>query len=194
LGGTLVALSGLVFFILMLPGDRFGLLYVKPNTTGDLNIEFLMVSIQLIPRVLMLIFIPAPAGFVIRQYRSSMEDFRYYECVLRHRKTQYLSYKLCKGIADKRALLKFADELLKDSEFGRLSHGQTTTMLEVQKAELNEFSSLYEKLATLATRSQTKAKEAAKHTYDVSKDLQGTPESVTDSRQRGPVLRLLVAR
>jgi len=87
--------------------------------------------------------------------------------VLRHREAQYLSYTLRKNLDDKKALLKFADELLKEQEFGHLSRGQTTAMIEAQKAELNEFSSLYEKLAALVTRTQAKTKKEVKSPSDV---------------------------
>ena len=83
-----------------------------------------------------------------------MEDFRYYESILRHREAQYLSYSLRKQMDNKAALSRFAEELMKDEQFGVLAHGQTTTVLETQRGEVNEFTSLYEKLAALITRSQ----------------------------------------
>jgi hypothetical protein len=87
-----------------------------------------------------------------------MEDFRYYESVLRHREAQYLSYTLRKKLDDKKALLKFADELLKDLEFGRIGKGQSTTVLEAQRTELNEFGTLYEKFASLFAHAEKSEK------------------------------------
>jgi len=47
-----------------------------------------------------------------------MEDFRYYEAVLRNREAQYLSYTLRKRLDDKKALLKFSEELMKQQDIG----------------------------------------------------------------------------
>jgi hypothetical protein len=160
--GTIIAAAGLIFFVLTLPGSRYGFLDTPTSTIPDLKADFWSSAIQLLPRLLMLIFIQVLAGFFLKQYRSSMEDFRYYESVLRHREAQYLSYTLRKKMNDRKALLFFADDLLKDREFGQLSHGQTTAAIEAQKAEVNEFSSLYERLAAILSRAETKEKKAPK--------------------------------
>lgn len=166
--GTLVAISGLIFFVLTLPGSRYGFIDVTPTEAPNLKTDFLSTSVQLLPRLLMLVFIQVLAGFFLRQYRSSVEEFRYYEQVLRHREAQYLSYALRKQLDDKKALLKFADDLLQHREFGRLGRGETTSAIEVQRSELNEFSSLYEKIATLITRTQVKAARSTKARASVS--------------------------
>lgn len=157
--GAIIAAAGLIFFVMTLPGSRYGFLDATPPSAPDLKSDFWASMIQLLPRLLMLIFIQVLAGFFLRQYRSSMEDFRYYESILRHREAQYLSYTLRKKMDDKKALLKFADELLKEQDFGRISKGQSTTVLEAQKAELNEFSTLYEKFASLFARAEKTTKE-----------------------------------
>ena len=71
---------------------------------------------QLLPRLLMLIFIQVLAGFFLRQYRTSMEDFRYYDLVLRQREAQLLSYILRKQTGDKKAILTFAKEIMEPSQ------------------------------------------------------------------------------
>src|SRR5262249_51825908 len=91
----------------------------------------------------MLIFIQILAGFFLKQYRSSMEDFRYYESVLRNREAQNLSYALRKEINDKKSLVAFADEIIKDPKVGILSKGETTVMLEAQRAADKRCSALY---------------------------------------------------
>jgi hypothetical protein len=153
--GTTIAAAGLIFFVLTLPGSRYGFLDATTSPVTDLKADFWSSTIQLLPRLLMLVFIQVLAGFFLKQYRSSMEDFRYYESVLRHREAQYLSYTLRKKMNDKKALLHFADDLLRDREFGQLSQGQTTAAIEAQKAEANEFSSLYERLAAILSRAET---------------------------------------
>jgi hypothetical protein len=157
--GTIIAAAGLIFFVLTLPGSRYGFLDSTPSAISDARIDFWSSTIQLLPRLLMLIFIQVLAGFFLRQYRSAMEDFRYYESVLRHREAEYLSYSLRKKMEDKRALLKFGDELLKDRVFGQLGRGQTTATLEAQKAEINEFGSIIERLTALLSRAETKSKK-----------------------------------
>lgn len=157
--GTIVAVSGLLFFVLTLPGSRLGILI--PENTNVTAQDFWSAGLQLLPRLLMLIFIQVLAGFFLRQYRSSMEDFRYYESVLRHREAQYLSYTLRKHLNDKKALLKFSDDILKDQQFGLLARGQTTASLEAQRAEANEFGSLYERFANLFARQEKQQRQKA---------------------------------
>jgi hypothetical protein len=159
--GAFIAALGLIFFLLTLPGAPYGVVDSTPSTV-DLKTDFWSSAIQLFPRLLMLIFIQVLAGFFLRQYRSAMEDFRYYEAILRHREAQYLSYSLRKKLGEKKALLAFADELLKEPEFGRLSAGQTTAVLEAQKAEANEFSSLYERFASALARFEDVTKRRRK--------------------------------
>jgi hypothetical protein len=156
--GTIIAAAGLIFFVMTLPGSRYGFLDATP-AGADLKTDFWASMVQLVPRLLMLIFIQVLAGFFLRQYRSSMEDFRYYESVLRHREAQYLSYTLRKKMDDKKALLKFAEELLTPQEIGVLAKGRTTTVLEAQRNELNEFSTLYEKFASLFSKAEKAAKK-----------------------------------
>jgi hypothetical protein len=73
-----------------------------------------------------------------------------------------LSYTLRKRLNDKNALLGFSEELLKEQEFGRLSKDQSTTVLEAQRSELNEFGALYEKFASLFAGFQEKAEGTPK--------------------------------
>jgi hypothetical protein len=156
--GTFIAAAGLIFFVLTLPGNRYGLLDSIPAAISDQR-DFWSSTVQLFPRLLMLIFIQVLAGFFLRQYRSAVEDFRYYESVLRHREAQYLSYSLRKNLDDKKALLKFADELLREREFGLLHRSQSTMALEAQRAETNEFGTLYERIAALIAREEPKTKK-----------------------------------
>lgn len=155
LAGTFIALLGLVFFILTLPGSRYGLFLPSDQTpsTQDIWSTF----IQLLPRLLMLIFIQVLAGFFLRQYRLAMEDFRYYESILRHREAQYLSFTLRKSEGDQEALIEFAREIMKDQQYGVLGKGQTTAALEAMKAERNDFAGMYEKIAGLVAEGKKAA-------------------------------------
>jgi AraC-like DNA-binding protein len=149
--GTIIAVAGLIFYVV-----------TQTRLENNLSESFWATMLNLSPRLLMLLFIQVLAGFFLRQYRASMEDFRYYESVLRHREAQYLSYTLRKQLDDKKALLRFADEILKEVQFGILSHGQTTVAIEAQRTEENEFSSLYEKIAALIVRTQKRGEPQPK--------------------------------
>lgn len=163
--GTVIAVLGLLFFIVTLPGSRFGIVLpsgIQPGQASfpdgsSLSHDFL----QLLPRLLMLIFIQLLAGFFLKQYRASMEDFRYYESILRHREAQYLSYVVRKKSEDKKLLASFAKEIMEDRPLGMLARGQTTTTLEAQRIERNEFASLYEMLADLALAAKQKTTGSA---------------------------------
>jgi hypothetical protein len=154
-GGT--AILGVFFFIATLPGGAFGVLPTPTSTSMSTPAPSMTAqdlwpaALQLLPRLLMLIFIQVLAGFFLKQYRAAMEDFRYYESVLRHRESQYLSYILRKEPNGNQAMLKFADELLKEREFGVLVKGQTTTTIEAQRAEGNDINAFYERIAALVT-------------------------------------------
>jgi hypothetical protein len=149
--GTIIAAAGLIFFVLTLPGSRYGFLALDSDKIENLHDAWLS-AIQLLPRLLMLVFIQVLAGFFLRQYRSSMEDFRYYEAVLRHREAQYLSYLLRKNAANKNAMLNFSDLILKTTELGVLHKGQSTSSLEAHRLEKNDFNSLVEALSSAIPR------------------------------------------
>jgi hypothetical protein len=87
--GTIIALLGLVFFIVTLPDSRFGIVLPSTGPAEEITShDVWSTGLRLLPRLLMLIFIQVLAGFFLRQYRASMEDFRYYESILRDREAQ----------------------------------------------------------------------------------------------------------
>jgi hypothetical protein len=155
---TIIALVGLVFFIYTLPGSTIANLLTESTGTASVNVpqDVAPRLLEILPRILMLVFIQVLAGFFLRQYRSSMEEFRYYEAVLRHREAQYLSYIMRRSSGDKKSLQAFASEILTQREIGRLSSGETTTVIEAHRHEVNEFASLYERIAELMRRSDQK--------------------------------------
>jgi transcriptional antiterminator Rof (Rho-off) len=142
--GTAVAISGLLFFIVTLPG-----FVIDREARGEIVSinDIYRTLFDLTPRLLMLVFIQLLAGFFLRQYRVSMEDLRYFEAVLRGREAQFVSYCILSGSAGDK-LAEFAASLAesKDREFLRLQQGETTVVLETQKIEANEFKTLAEKL------------------------------------------------
>jgi hypothetical protein len=134
--GTIVAAVGLLFFLVTLPG--FITLAGDRLDSFDLWKRLL----DLIPGLLMLLFIQLLAGFFLRQYRSSMEEYRYYESILRFREAQFLSYIVRRSAADKAAIDQFAKEILEERNFIRVAKDETTLVMEAQKQETNEFKDL----------------------------------------------------
>lgn len=163
--GTVIAVSGLIFFVYTLPDFGSSIRVVRGSLDSlsksidgnganyEETIEHKMstseIFAQVIPRLSMLIFIQILAGFFLRQYRSSMEEFRYYEAILRAREDQYLSFILRKESVDTPAIKEFATYLLNVRDFGYLDKDKSTQVLEAQKYEANEFLPVIQKLISL---------------------------------------------
>jgi hypothetical protein len=166
--GTIIALVGLIFFFVTLPGaGRFSA--VLPTGTGQVSAtpeDFWSSGLQLLPRLVMLVFIQVLAGFFLRQYRASVEDFRYYESILRHREAQYLSYVLRKKTDDKKSLVSFAREIMEDRPLGILTERETTTTLEAKRIERSELSSFYEAVELAKQRKALKKKDDEDHSSE----------------------------
>jgi hypothetical protein len=168
--GGLVAFLGLVFFFLTLPGSTYISIRNADVQMVPRSSDLWSAILQILPRLLMLAFIQILAGFFLRQYRAAMEDFRYYEAVLRHREAQYLSY-LIRNTVDYRtprgkSLVSFSGDLMKEQEFGILRSGQTTASLAALAAEQNDMATLYEKIAetfsSLASRTASSVSKKTK--------------------------------
>lgn len=172
--GTVIAVSGLIFFVYTLPDFGSSVRVVKGTLNspskligdGAANYEETIehklsaseIFAQVIPRLSMLVFIQILAGFFLRQYRSSMEEFRYYEAILRTREEQYLSFILRKEIQDIQATKEFAAYLLNVRDFGHLDKGKSTQVLEAQRYEVNEFVPIIQKLVSLLPIKQEQEK------------------------------------
>lgn len=134
--GTIISVIGLLFFILTLPqiGSSF-----YSDATQSLTTRILEIA----PRFLMLVFIQVLAGFFLRQYRSSMEELRYYESILRYREDQLSSYLIRRAAKDK-SLVEFASIIIERRDFLSMKSGDTTSIIEAQRSELNEFKGIFE--------------------------------------------------
>jgi hypothetical protein len=86
------------------------------------------------------------AGFFLPQYRAGVEDSRYYEAILRRRETEALAYEIYRSHPHDPQITKYVDELLSRQEFGLLTKGQTTMVLEAAKAAENELQTTIEKI------------------------------------------------
>jgi hypothetical protein len=120
------------------PEERNALLHIKTMSERFLN--------EVLPRLLMLLFIQVLAGFFLRQYRAGAEDFRYYEAILRRRETEALAYELYRAHPNDAQIKQYIAKLLSEQDFGLLTKGQTTMVLEAAKASENELQTTVEKI------------------------------------------------
>jgi len=123
--GVMVAFSGLAFFY--------------SQTTGTFNTSDLTASlVSLAPKFGILFFIEFVAFFFLKQYRTAMDEFRYYEAIKRHREETLVLIKI--GNEQTKPVDVF--ELVKLGQFfssaGRLQKEETTELLETRKLEKNE--------------------------------------------------------
>ncbi len=140
--GVIVAGAGLAVFIFTIPG-----LFAQPQQSARQVSDLATTMMELLPKLLMLLFVQVLAGFFLRQYRVSMVELRYYEAVLRYRESQYISYLIrTKSGADKPTLQSIGKELLTIRDFLNLRPGETNMFLETSKLEENEFKGLYERI------------------------------------------------
>jgi hypothetical protein len=173
--GALIAFGGLIFFVVTLPQEinplvpNMGLLGksppsgteagagLTPEQFGILTSEERSALLHIktaperflndvLPRLLMLLFIQVLAGFFLRQYRAGVEDFRYYEAILRRRETEVLAYELYRAHQNEGQIQEYITKLLSGNEFGLLTKGQTTMVLEAAKASENELQTTVEKI------------------------------------------------
>ena len=140
--GVFVAFSGLAFFYSQT-------VQISPSSTT----EGLSLLITLAPKFGILFFIEFVAFFFLRQYRSAMDEFRYYEAIKRNREETLALIRIAVDSG------KSFDpiELVKTESFfskaGVLDKGQSTEILESRKLEKNELE-LLEKVIDVVSRSK----------------------------------------
>jgi hypothetical protein len=171
--GAMIAFGGLLFFVITLPqetgllGQTFPSSKISPTGTNENTISPALLNeltpddrhsilgiktvterflSDVLPRLLMLVFIQVLAGFFLRQYRAGVEDFRYYEAVLRRRETESLAYGLYRAHPDDNNMKEYVKSLLSSQEFGIIKKGETTMVLEAAKASENELQTTIEKI------------------------------------------------
>lgn len=156
--GAVVAVSGLIFFVATLPEfSKVSALELKiseleagsagSERTLESQINVVEEIIKLLPRLLMLIFIQLLAGFFLRQYRTSMEEVRYYEAILRSREDQMLVYCMVKDLGEEKKKIIIDSLSGKDGrDIMKLQQGESTITIETYRADENEFKGPIEKL------------------------------------------------
>lgn len=174
--GVVVAAAGLAVFIFTIPG-----LFAQNLKTSSTH-DFFTTTTELLPKLLMLLFVQVLAGFFLRQYRVSMVELRYYEAVLRYRESQFLSYLIrIKAGADKTILQSIGKELLTFRDFLNLRQGETNMFLETSKLEENEFKGLYERIMDiLDKRLPVASTESAKSGASSRRSPKKTPSTPSE--------------
>ncbi|MBH3414227.1 hypothetical protein RIN61_08280 [Pseudomonas inefficax] len=123
--GVLVAFSGLVFFYTQT---------TTLNEPGALSEKLLLLA----PKFGILFFIEFVAFFFLRQYRSAMDEFRYYESIARRR--EEVSALLILS-AESEPKINLMELVKSDSYFSKVSaleKDQSTEILEARKLEKGE--------------------------------------------------------
>lgn len=123
--GVLIAFSGLVFFYLQTTA-----LTKQPDATSLL--------ISLAPNFGILFFIEFIALFFLKQYKSAMDEFRYYESLQRSREETLALVKLIKESGESLNVYELIEKCGFRSTSEKLETGQTTELLESKKLNKDE--------------------------------------------------------
>ena len=136
--GVMIAFIGVGFF------------YIQTTKLSEVK-EFTILLMNLAPRFGVLFFIEVLAFFFLRQYRIAMEEFRYYEAIKRFREDTLTLIHFARNPIDGLTSQDFITKCSFYSEAGKLSSGETTEMLEVNKLNKDELE-IIEKLISAFLR------------------------------------------
>jgi hypothetical protein len=129
-----------------------------------------LLFIQFVPRTIFLVFVELTAGYFLREYRLSLEEYRYFAAVERVRQAQLVSYLVRRKDGDKRVLVDFTNKILAPLEVGLLRRGETTSMLRAQELAHNDVAELakglLEELARTTDRQRKKPRTKARAASD----------------------------
>ncbi|MBS1687828.1 MAG: hypothetical protein JSS96_03825 [Bacteroidetes bacterium] len=131
--GCLIAFAGVLFFYFQTTTLHNALTPIlKEIDTSRILFEYL-------PRIGTLIFVEAIAFFFLKQYRVTMEEYRYYEAIKRQRENQLMTFNYFKDYNNKPELF---EKLISALNFGdnpnKLAAGDTTTFIETEKLNNKE--------------------------------------------------------
>lgn len=134
--GVLIAAAGLVFF------------FSQENIT-KLPTDLITTIVVLAPRFGILFFIEFIALFFLRQYRATMEEYRYYDGVARSREEMVVAYFLLES-PDGKQLVDAVNVGAFSSKTSALAPGHSTEVLEARKLEGSDLAGLAKILEGLA--------------------------------------------
>lgn len=127
--GIVFSLCGLVFF------------YMQAHTLNPTD-DVMRQIISLLPNFGVLFFIELISFFFLKQYRVTMDEFRYYEAIKRSREEILTIVKLYLSIGKESDLSSVLDRISLSSQVGKLDSGQSTELLESRKLDKSELDSL----------------------------------------------------
>lgn len=127
--GAITAFSGLIFFYL-----QGNIIKASPTLIENL--------VLLAPRFGILISIEVIAFFFLKQYKSAMDEFRYFETISRIREEMRFSYGVHKFSKENLSVLEAVKAGSFSSRIAPLENGQTTEVLEARKIEGSELAGL----------------------------------------------------
>lgn len=127
--GVLSSVGGLLFFYYQVA--NIGRAEDVSNTVSTFFI--------ILPKISILIFIELIAFFFLRQYKSTMDEFRYYESIKRSRQETLAILKLISINNEEIDYLSVIDKIGFRSKIDKLEQGQTLDILESKKLEKHEF-------------------------------------------------------
>lgn len=131
--GCLIAFGGVGFFYFQ------SISLFKDTDSKLLSSELMYTFHQSLPRIGILIFVEAIAFFFLKQYKSTMEEFRYYESIKRQRENQYLVTHLAQSYQDNSEYFeKLVTQLKLNDNPNKLFKEESTQVLENQKLSAQE--------------------------------------------------------
>jgi hypothetical protein len=147
-----------------------GIFYLRSRDipTGTSIIEH---GLYLLPGFGVLFFVEFVALFFLRQYRSAMDEFRYFESIKRHREETLVALKICSESSAKTSIQHMLKNLNLYSGSPKLARGETTDLLESRKMQKDEIV-LFEKaldLMNFVRSERSKSKSTKKKTRQVKK-------------------------
>lgn len=125
--GSLIALGGLGYITSVLP-------HAIIETDGKESFYYTLPA--LIPRFGILIFLELLAFFFLRQYKSTMDEFRYYDGIQRLREEKFFYIKTLAGNVDSKEMLGMLSEI---DPYDRLSTNDKSLILESKRLYKDEF-------------------------------------------------------
>lgn len=132
--GVIFSIVGLVFFYSQVHASD----PQSPVANISTSSSFVNELIYLAPKFGILFFIELISFFFLKQYRVTMDEFRYYEAIKRSREETLAVVKLLSVNSENVDYMAVLDRLKFSSNVGRLESGQTTELLEARKFDKDE--------------------------------------------------------
>ncbi|HBP3595461.1 hypothetical protein [Escherichia coli] len=130
--GSLYLFFGVIFSICGL-----GFFYTQVQVVSPTS-DFKVILLTMAPKFGILFFIELISFFFLKQYRVTMDEFRYYEAIKRSREETLAIVKIISINNSEIDYMALLDKLKFSSNVGKLDSGQTTELLEARKFDKDE--------------------------------------------------------